>query len=430
MTRIANNQLNDMGSFARGVNNVAAETDLRPDEVREAVNVDIGPKGGMARRRGSTLVAAGDCHSLFPAADYLLLVKDGVLTATLGASDTDYPVRADMTALPVSYAQVGEDVYWSDARVIRRVTPDFQDLPVWLDTPLTPSISAAAGGGMQAGTYQVTVTMVDAAGVESGAPLGAVIELSEGQGIQVSELVLAPGAAVARIYVTEPNGMEYYDRVETMSASVAVTASMIAGAELETQFMYPLPAGQIVRLWNGYVLVASGDTLYFSEVLRTGLHRPDNYYRFAGLITMVQPVGDGEDSAGVYVSDGKRVYFLSGRDPDTWAKQIRFLHPAVEGSGMEVSGSLFFDETEQPYTGPVAFWLAKNGVYCLGLPGGAVRTIKEDSVALPSYERAAMLLREENGTRQIIGSFSGEKANAYAVTDTMSATVRRHGVTL
>lgn len=430
MTRIPDNQLRNLGDFSRGMNNVAAETDLKGSELRDAVNIDIYPQGGLSRRAGYTETAPGEYHSLFSVGTFMLAVKNGALVATLGPAATDAVLRTGMTALPVSYAQVGEETYWSDSLSIRRITALMADAPVWLDTPQTPIVAAVVSGGLSAGTYQVTLTMIDATGVESGAPLAAVVEVAEGGGVQVSGISLAAGAQYARLYMTEPNGEVLYQRIEALSASITLNASMLPGEALETQFLYPLPPGQIIRAWNGHVLVASGDTLYFSEPLRAGLCRADNYYRFSGGITMVQVVGEGEDSAGVYVSDGKRVYFLSGSDPEKWAKHVRFAYPAVMGSGVEVPGSLFSDEQEQPYTGPVAVWLAQNGVYCLGLPGGAVRTIREDSVVLPSYDKAAMMLREVNGMRQIVGSFSGEKANSYAVSDTMTATVRRHGVTL
>lgn len=430
MARIPENQLRALG-FSKGINNVAEETDLTGQEVREAVNVDITAKGSLLRRDGYTQVLAGDCHSLFAAKDYMVVVRNDALTVVDAAYNTEV-LRTGMTPAPVSYAEAYGEIYWSNEIVARRITTDLTDAPFWIDMPSQPAVTAVSTGGFAAGTYQVAVTMVGDTGMESGSPTASVVEVPEGGGIMLSGIVLSEGAAHARVYRTDANGDVLYFCTEVPAAATAglLSSADELGRPLVTQFLRPLPAGQFVRFWNGRILVASGDTLWFSEALRGGLCSSDNYVRFAGRITLLEIVGEGEEGSGLYVGDGKRVYFLAGANPKEWARRIRFMHPAVEGSGVVVSGSLFADETEQPYTGPVAVWVAQNGVYCLGMPGGSVRTIREDSVALPEFSRAAMLLREKGGRRQIIGSFSGGDSSGFAVADSVSATVRRHGKTL
>jgi hypothetical protein len=430
VAKLAENQLRAL-DFKRGINNIAGETDLKGNEVREAVNVDIDPAGGLQRRGGYTLKLSGDCHSVWASKERVYVVQDGDLMsyAVVNKELVDAAMlRSGLSEAPLSYAEAHGDIYWSNGILARRISDDV-DLPFWIETPVSPTVTAVAYGGLTAGRYQLVITMVGSTGIESGAPVASVVDVPEGGGVMLSEIALSEGAHHARAYMTEPDGDVLFYRTEVPAAATSGSLSVSdgPGRPLRTQFLQPMPAGQIVRFWSGRLLVASGDTLYFGEPNRGGLYKRDNYFRFAGRITLLEAVGEGEEGAGVYLSDGKRVYFLSGPNPKEWARRVRFMHPAVEGSGIVVPGSYFADETEQTYTGPVAVWVSQNGTYCLGLPGGVVRTIREDSVALPRFDRAAMMLREQGGKRQIVGSFSGGESNPMAMSDSMSAVVRRHG---
>ena len=94
---------------------------------------------------------------------------------------------------------------------------------------------------------------------------------------------------------------------------------------------------------------------------------------------------------------------------------------------MLVPGSVFGLET----TAPVAYWLARNGVFCLGLPGGQVIPMKEESLALPvDAERGAAAVLLFDGIRQVLASTFGGLPNTAAASDSADVTVRRNGVSI
>ena len=137
-------------------------------------------------------------------------------------------------------------------------------------------------------------------------------------------------------------------------------------------------------------------------------------------------MGEGE-SAGVYVAAGERTYFLAGSRPDATQQVISYPYGAVPGTGVTTDGARFGTE----FAGRIAAWMSKNGVFCLGLPGGRVQTLTEGRLALPEYSAGASLLRDHDGIRQWIMSLKGAgTAAALGATDSVTATVTRNGIEL
>jgi hypothetical protein len=434
MAGVRDSDLKSLGPWPAGVNNKAAEDSLPKDEfgrdiaLRRAVNMDLDKDGWPGMRRGRTSrVDADRAHSLFPTLTHLLAIVDSDLVAydEQFAAST---VRAAVGERYASFAQATSDIYWSNGLEIRRLSADMVDLPVWLATPRAPAVAAASSGGLAAGEYAVVLTWRSAEGMESGASPPSVVTVPENGGITVTNLpsAAAEGAATLRVYVTPPDGEIPYKFADVP----ATTAGLLIGAHTpgvacETQWMVPLPPGEILRFWNGRVLVMSRNRLCWSEPLRFGLMHQDSTIRFGEAGTLMEPVGEAADGAGVFVADHKRTYFLAGATPDKWERSIRYPHPAVPGTSITAPGTAFGLET----TAPVAAWLAANGVFCVGLPGGQVVPIREGELSLDVGERGAAMFREQDGLRQLVTSFLTRGGNAFGVSDTTAATVRRHGVT-
>ncbi len=248
--------------------------------------------------------------------------------------------------------------------------------------------------------------------------------LTQGQAIALTNIPPNPDAAEVNVYATNANGDELR-HVATIAAGVSsfTIATNDRGDELQTQFMYALPPGQILRQQNGRLLVASGANLYYGEEWRGSLALNGSYVNFGHDITMMEPVGEA-DAAGVYVAANKRTLYLAGSDPETWRQRIALMESAVPGTGISVPARVF--NLEMP--GNVACWMSTSGVFCIGLPGGTVRRQAEDRVALASYAQGAMMLREKNGIRQIIAALRGGSTNGFRARDRAVATIRRNGV--
>jgi hypothetical protein len=438
MAGVPNSKVKAILGWPAGVNNRAPENALPSDEfgnilaLRQAVNVNISNEGKPSRRSGFARRITGSAHSLFRHEGHMLAVVDNDLVAYT-PDLAPATVRAGLGSLPVGWAGLPEIglAWWTNSQQIRCVGPNLEDLPLWIDAPGQLHAAPVVGqGGLHAGRYQVAVTYRDGYGRESGTMLSAEVDVEQGGGIAVSAIPANAAAVTARVYVSDHNGGDvlYW----AMDIAMPATGTYLVGAgtrgkPLETQWLEPLPPGQLLEVFATRLIVARGATLFWSEPLYYGLtHLSKNYASFGGEVTLLKAVAEGEGSAGMFIATDTTTYFVSDANPKNWARMKRYPHGAVAGTGVTVSGSVFNVE----YTGTVAFWLATNGVFCLGLPGGTVLPLTDRTLALPGFERGASLLRERNGVRSILTTMLGGSTNALAMGDSAVAEIRRHGVTV
>lgn len=135
-----------------GLKNTVSRERLGPDELVQAVNVDIDDAGQIARRRGFTQVATGNFHSPFNLQDGRVLV---VANGELSVLHPDYSTQSITTIAgsdpsegeaPLAYAQVAEHVYFSGNGGTGRVDLDTltaeawgTDEPFWLSPVVDPT---------------------------------------------------------------------------------------------------------------------------------------------------------------------------------------------------------------------------------------------------------------------------------------------------
>lgn len=417
-----------------GIDNVSAERELRPGAVRELVNVDLTPKGMPKRREGYiNLIPATEAHSLvewMPAGN--LAVIDGVLTA-FDHNLTQTPIRAGLPAWPevCSYQELGEDLFWTNGREFRRIKSDLTDTAAWPDLLGAPTLLGISGvGGLTAGTYQLALTVLDADGRESGATAAELVDVPEGGGIQITDFPSAIDAVAYRVYLSPPNGdlLEWVKDVAVGTSLVLIGAAARSQKLLETQFLVPMPPGHLLAAMGGRLLMAYENEVYISEAYRYGLCNPDRSFKLPGRVTLLQPCGDADD-VGCFVSGAAtnaRTLYFSGPDPVSGSRRVVYPHGAVPGSALTVPGTLLGLET----TRPCAVWLSTAGVFVAGLPGGQVLPLTEGQCALPTAERAAAMVREKNGLRQILLALQGQvvASDRSVFTDAAVTTVHRNGV--
>jgi hypothetical protein len=119
-----------------GLKNTLNRERLGPHDLAVAVNVDLDDSGQPHRRRGCTLVASGDFHSLFNADDGTVYgVKDG----DLGVINPDYSFDIvlanvagdyDIGQTPLDHWQIGDDIYFTSpysAGIITHSTKQVND---------------------------------------------------------------------------------------------------------------------------------------------------------------------------------------------------------------------------------------------------------------------------------------------------------------
>lgn len=425
MAGTPDHRLLKLGPWPRGVNNLADEGSLpmnefgsRPIALREADNIDFDRMGWPKRRRGATRLFTGTLvHSVWsdPQLAWALFVDDGELHA-LHEDQQVQPLGVTVGPRPVSYARINDRIVWSNGSVRGLLTLDLQAHDWAPEQPGgQPDVAVAAGLSLDPGRYQVAVTFVDALGRESGSTLAVALEVPASTGIAVSNLPQPMTAAGINVYLTGAN-----DQVLRLHSQVpAGVAALLLGAPalgrvLTTQFLSPLPPGQIVRYFNGRQLVAVDDEVLWSEPLRYGLfHRARNRIRFADRVDLMEPVGDGSPGAGLFVAAGQRTYWLGGADPKDFSHQIAYGHGAVPRTATAVAGTVLGVDTAE--TLPV--WLSRNGYFCIGVPGGNVQPLKQGEAALDGADSGAALFRACAGLQQLLVTLRAPYQQGLAVTD-------------
>lgn len=423
--------------FSGGIANRLPEHETPLDALRAADNFDILNTGAVSRRSGYTLIDAAEWHSLWSdeSLGFAVGVRDGDLVLFEGTGTiSPTTLVASVGAAEVSCAAMAGRVYWSNGAQAGMVRPDRSAAPWAIESPTHPPVVSANGlGGLEAGDYQIAVTFIDSDGRESGTGAAAVVTLTAGQGLALSSIPQPTHGDVAKIliYVSEPDG----DVLHLVgSVAVGTTDTVVGvgdrGRPLATQWLQPMPPGDLVTAGAGRVYVASGNVMRWSDPMRDALHNPArNYARFTGKggsgnIDSIVAVGDGEESAGLYVSCGHLTYFLAGADPANWRKTIAFNAGAVRGTGTRVRAGLFGAE----YQGFGAFWVSHDGAYLLGLPNGQVMPLSEGRYVTPIADSGRVVLRRAAGLDQMLTVLRGTAANAAAFSDSVSAEVNTYGV--
>jgi hypothetical protein len=182
-----------------------------------------------------------------------------------------------------------------------------------------------------------------------------------------------------------------------------------------------MPAGQIIEVFNGRLLVAQDNLLWFSLPGMYGLTKTTENYLppFNSRITMVAATSDG-----VYISADK-TYFIS--DFDSQWPILSTAHPAaaVEGTRTEVPAQWVRGADATIPTGDtLPYWFSSAGAM-VGLPGGRVLPLTEASVAVRAYGRGASQFRMEDGVAAVVTAFADAgAANRMGVGDRVSIEVR------
>lgn len=427
MAGVRDSQLTKRGPWPLGVDNTSQEGELPTDEfgarpiaLREAVNVDLSAGGRPRRRKGRTRVAAGDLvHSLWsaPQLEFALLVDGGMLKAMRG-DESFVDLEVEMGNLPISYALVNDRVYACNQ--VAGCIVD-QGLQAWSWAPEQPAgqpTLVAGDGTLPAGQYQVAVTFSDMLGRESGSTLAAVIDLPDNGAIALYDMPV-PTAGLVNVYCTGPN-----DQVLRLYGSMSAWADGLSingpatGRPLTTQFLQPMPTGDIVRFGHGRLWVARGNELFWSEPLRFGLYHPaKNRMRFNAPIDLLEPTGDGTAGAGVYVAAGSHTYWYGDADPAKWTQAIAAHTGAIPGSSLVVGGTSVGRDTDAP----VPIWLTRHGKLVVGVGGAAIEI--PNKAVTDSAQRAAPLLREQNGDTHYVAALKAPQKQGLAVTDVAVAHV-------
>lgn len=440
MTTPSDKQLVAVRGWPAGIDNRSAEQSLTRDEkgvtiaLREAQNVDLDKAGKIRRRQGFQRAISGiRVHSLWsePAGFPFGLYADGEELMAVQTDLGTFSVRDGLVpGQPLSYAVAAGRVYWSNAMQTGCVTADGDALPWGVEGPNgQPALAAGNGiGGLDGGSYQVAVTFVSAAGEESGAARAATVTVPDRGGITLTDIPQPSDATQRiRVYRSRANGDVLYHAADLPAGTTSlILGSAQLGKPLSTQFLEGMPAGHVVRQFAGRLWVASGSNVVYSEPLRYGLTRlPQNRISLPATVDLLEPVGNGDEGGGgLFVAAADRTYWMGGSNPANMRATYRYPEGggAVPGTAVRVAGTTLGLET----TEPVVYWLARNGVACIGLPGGQVLPLRSAQAQAPAADAGASVFRDARGVRQVITSLQGARQRGMAIGDRLDCEVVRH----
>lgn len=406
-----------------GINNLDAAERLADEELRAAVNVDVDRTGRVTRRDGYEKIYSGtNIHSIWSDTKTTLFVENGALKR-IDDNNNVSTLRSGAAIFGrMSFAESFGNIGYADGRITGVIGPDGVSRPLGLQTPHTRPALTPTEGVLPAGQYGVAFTVADSTGAESGATLATYIELPEdNSGIAVSGLSLTSGAVSGKIYMTRTNGDVFYEA--TLSSGTAILTGQPQGEQLRTEFLEPMPNGNVIAFHKGITLIADGNYLYYSEPFSYLTRRGYNFIPFAKPINMIAPVEDG-----FFIStEGGATYHVFGNDPDKWSFTEKAPYSVITGTAVPVEAGLL--PTEGGGNADGWIWATARGI-CMGTAGGGFQNLTAKKYAPVSSSVGAALLRQIDGRNQYISSLhpqNGEANNIY-FSDVAVAEIRRNGV--
>jgi len=436
MTTPKDSDLLKMDGWPGGVNNRIRETEqvvMRGGEkvpssqfLRKALNVDLTQEGHPLRRKGYTLHTAGYAHSAWGCEQLgvFCVVIDSQLM--VGRDPDTLTAMADANRYnPVSYTVLNDTIYYSNGQILGEITQALEHRPWGVPIPAVPTLSGVAAENPDGwtDTRQVAVTYVDYYGREGGASEPALVG-GYGTFTVSIPLPLPANVAKANVYVSQVNSeILYHTETILVTSPITIYESEVGkGKELDTLNLKPPVAGQLVASHNGRVYIARNDRVTFTEALRYHVTRPSQgIYMFPDYVTLLEPSTDG-----IYVGTRQGVVFLKGDDPYEVQQISVSAYAPIERAVTRVPGEKFGVGVDE-----VPVWWGADGVLVVGLPGGQLKQLTRENLAVPEFQVGAVSLREYEGMSHIVSSLrSSDGMNPMGASDTVVATVRQNNIVL
>lgn len=232
-----------------GLKNTVGSERLAPNELEKAINIDIDDVGQIRRRRGQTLVSAGNFHSVWAGKRAVYGVKNGAL-GIINPNYTFIQLMAGAGDAPISYVQLDDDVYFSSEDVSGIIRQDNTIAPwgavssegTWLSPVVNPTETLNPTGGKLLGKP----------------PMATSLAYHNGRIYMAHKKV---------VWVTELYMYNYIDRTrnflpfeDEVTALASVTDGVYVGTKRETWFLSG-PLAEMRRVPNGSGIVP-GSVVY------------------------------------------------------------------------------------------------------------------------------------------------------------------------
>lgn len=431
--RPSDRDMQRVGPFPAGANNLSRETSVPGRALREAVNVNLSDDGKVRRRDGYALIEAMESPTaLFGAGRRGFVAAETTLYAFEVVGDDVSSVTPIYTGLRLdarlAVAMIEPHLFVSDGDQNLRIAPD-NTIAAWsAPVPAAPAVMVIGGSGsMTGGRYRVAITYRDAEGVEGPASQEVVVAtLADSDQLRVM-LFGTPAGYAANVYMTKPNGSELLlaARAPLGAASVDFAADPALGRPCPTVNVQPLPPGEFALYFRGRLWVAQGTYLVASMPFQYTVAELDHATMgFSEQITGLAAAGD--TGGGFFVGQESKVYYVSGNSPSELTLVEKYPFGMVPGSLAMAPGARLPLET--PPTEPVPIWLATNGVVCVGLPDGSVLPLSEKTFAADVGATAAAMFLQRDGESRYVATTAEPRENSFAMRDEVAFEIIRNGI--
>ena len=371
--------------------------------LRKALNVDIDNSLKIRRRNGYASSYSGDCHSLWSDGKICLFRENRALKRLNDNLTSATILRNDIAgSLTVAYLPLNGNVYYSDGNtkgIISQETNRSWGLEIPGQVMLTaiPSI-----GSLREGTHQICVTYLRKDGQESGASESAYIDVADNNAVRISGIVPSsdPDVIGLRVYATKRNGELFYRAFSLRNIEQTVDLlddGLLTAIDLKTQFLSPLPAGQIIEYYRGVVYVGAFDTVWYSEPFRYELcDLSRNFIPFSNDLTLIGAVDDG-----IYFGTDDEIFFAEGEGPKKFKISKVADYGAIFGTAQKLTRSNDRG-TEEKFI----LFASARGI-CQGNNGGKLINSTEDTYLYEPAYSGAGFIRRDRGIRQFIVTLRG-----------------------
>lgn len=378
-----------------GIDNVREDAALKlggdaPSlHVREAMNVDFLPSGGVQLRPGMRKVSETAFRGLWQSplhGDVFGAVGDQwgrvdpqdwsfSSLVTLGPGELSHEVLNNIVAVA---GDAG--IFTFDGARAARLT---------IDTPAAPMVSVGDDGALPAGGYGVAVAWLRGAQESATSDLAMVDVPAGGRLSIVFPLVLDATITGCRLYLTRQNGGELTRAGDYPAGTQAIEIPVIPdpGAPASYRHLVPMPTGRCLKQWRGRLMTVAANILRFSEPLAYHLHNPRHgWVQLPQRISFVLPV-----ESGIWVGQTDHVLFLQGDRPDSLTAIRCGAKAPVSGSGILLPAALLPPDVAGGL--PAALWLADNG-YVVGTATGQLVELQARSLRGLAASRATCVVLE------------------------------------
>ena len=162
-------------------------------------------------------------------------------------------------------------------------------------------------------------------------------------------------------------------------------ASSYVGPTTVRTFSDP-PIGHLIELYNGVMLLAAEDVLWYSEPFAFNwFDLSRNWKQFNSRLVMIKAVPDG-----VFISTEQETFSCRGGTVKEFSRTKVADYPAIEGTAVTVEASRV---GEGNVSGMAAMWASKEGI-CFGGSDGYFRNFTERKLTYPAARYGAGLYRD------------------------------------